>query len=99
MEKFSLSKFLSSFFQWLPWVKTFRYAIGIALIFGVILFVYLKFFAKSQTMKTIFTGHVETVNVIQNKKKALIPFIEPYIDQSSNRKLGTGIRAGIRWEF
>jgi len=50
-------------------------------------------------MKTIFTGHVETVNVIQNKKKALIPFIEPYIDQSSNRKLGTGIRAGIRWEF
>ena len=98
-EKFDIKKFIGSFAQWLPWVKTFRYAIGIALIFGVILTVYFKFFAKSQTMKTVFTGQVGTVNVIQNKKKALIPFIEPYIDQSRDRKFNTGIRAGIRWEF
>ena len=98
MEAFSLKKFFGSFFQWLPWVKTLRYAIGIALILGVILFVYLKF--KPQTQNTTFSGSVGKVNIIQNAKRFFIPFIEGGVEQRQGADaLNTYIRGGIRVEF
>ena len=50
-EKFSLLKFLGSFVQWLPWVKTARYAIGIAAIGLIGLTIYKAFFMPTQTTK------------------------------------------------
>jgi len=98
METFSLKKFFGSFFQWLPWVKTARYAIGIALIFGVILFVYLKF--KPQTQNTTFTGTVGKVNIVQSAKRFFIPFIEGGVEQRQGADaFNSYLRAGLRFEF
>ena len=52
-EKFSLFKFAGSFFQFLPWVKTLRYAAGIALIGFVGLTIYRAFFMPTQTTKQV----------------------------------------------
>ena len=96
-EKFSIVKFFSSFTQWLPWVKTLRYAIGIAIVLGVVFFVYLKF--KPQTQTTTFSGAVGKVNIIQNTKKLFIPFVEGGIEKNNNTNYETFIRAGLRFEF
>ena len=50
-EKFSLFKFAGSFFQFLPWVKTLRYAAGIALIGFVGLTIYRAFFMLTESTK------------------------------------------------
>jgi len=98
MEAFSFKKFFSSFFQWLPWVKSIRYAIGITLIFGVILFVYLKF--KPQTQNTTFSGTVGKVNIVQNVKRFFTPFVEGGVEQKQGADaLATYIRCGLRIEF
>jgi len=98
MEAFNLKKFFGSFFQWLPWVKTFRYAIGITLILGVILFIYFKF--RPQTQITTFSGAVGKVNIVQSAKRFFIPFIEGGVEQKQGADaLNTYIRAGIRIEF
>lgn len=96
-EKFSISKFFSSFTQWLPWVKTIRYVIGAALIIGVILFVYLKF--SSKTMSNVFKGNVGKVTINQSPKKLFIPFVEGGIEKNNSTKLETYIRTGLRFEF
>jgi hypothetical protein len=96
-EKFSIVKFFSSFTQWLPWVKTLRYAIGIAIVLGVVFFVYLKF--KPQNQTTTFSGAVGKVNIIQNTKKLFIPFVEGGVEKNNNTNYETFIRAGLRFEF
>lgn len=50
-EKFSLLKFAGSFFQFLPWAKTLRYAAGIALIGFVGLTIYRAFFMPTESTK------------------------------------------------
>lgn len=98
-EKFSISKFFGSFFQVLPWIKTIRYCLGAALILGVALFIYLKF--KPQTQTTTFSGSVGKVNIIQNTKRAFIPFVEGGVEKNTNSKrdFDTYLRAGLRFEF
>lgn len=99
IEKFDFGKFVGSFFQILPWVKTFRYVIGAVLIIGVILFVYFKF--KPQTQNTTFSGSVGKVNIISNPKRSWwipIPFVEIYGYKENDRQ-GTGGKFGARWEF
>ena len=98
-ERFSIAKFFSSFTQALPWIKTLRYAIGIALILGVCLFVYFRFFAKQQIMTNVFKGKVEKVEIHQNPKKALIPFVEGGVEKNNRTDFETYLRAGLRWEF
>jgi Ni,Fe-hydrogenase I cytochrome b subunit len=99
-EKFSLSKFLGSFTQWLPWVKTLRYTIGIIAILFLLFTIYKAFFEKKNAQK-ITIGSGSTVNIKQGEtqRKRFILFVEPYVDQSSNRKLGTGVRGGVRLEW
>ena len=58
------------------------------------------FFVKTNNQQ-IHIDPGSTVNIQQGdkQKKGLILFVEPYVDQSSNRKFGTGVRGGIRLEF
>ena len=93
-------KFFSSFFQAVPWIKTLRYAIGIATIIGIVLGIALvlgKF--KPQTQKIDLRGNTGKVTINQTPKKYFIPFVEPYVQKSSDEGFDTGIRAGMRFEF
>jgi len=98
MDSFSLTKFIMSFFQWLPWVKTIRHLVGIGIIIGIVLFTYQKFFKKNNVQTTTFSGNVEEVNIIQKPSRFFIPFIEGSVGQGSDG-LDTSIRGGARFEF
>jgi hypothetical protein len=88
-----------SFFQWLPWVKTFRYIIGIFIVLFVAYCIYTKFFKKPE-QNTTFQGAVETVNIIQNQKKKFIPFVEGWAGIKTNdANPEVGLRSGLRFEF
>ena len=98
MEPFSLIKFGKSFFEFLPWVKTMRYLIGIlivALIAGVI---YTKFFKKTNTQNTTFQGDVEEVNIINKASRVFIPFVEASIGDNDG-EFDAALRAGLRFEL
>lgn len=58
------------------------------------------FFEKKNTQNIqIGSGSNVTIKQGEQKRKNLIMFVEPYVDQSSNRKFGTGVRGGVRLEF
>ncbi|RJP27382.1 MAG: hypothetical protein C4533_07950 [Candidatus Omnitrophota bacterium] len=105
-ERFSLLKFAGSFFQFLPWVKTLRYAAGIALIGLVGLTIYRAFFMPTNKQITqIVAQPGSQVTVVEEKKKEAKklfrpqPFIEGYGFVESDGRNGLGGRLGIRIEF
>jgi hypothetical protein len=106
-EKFSLLKFVGSFFQFLPWVKTLRYAAGIALIGFVGLTIYRAFFmptesTKQETHIIAQPGAQVTVDQKKQEKKSGIevsPFVEGYGFVESDERKGVGAKAGVRVEF
>jgi hypothetical protein len=99
-EKFSITKFFGSFFQWLPWVKTLRYAIGVGAIVFALIFIYKAFFGKTQTQVIrAESGSNVRINQINVVKKTFIPFIEAGVEQRANSDMSTYIRAGLRVEF
>ena len=106
-EKFSLLKFAGSFFQFLPWVKTLRYAAGIALIGFVGLTIYRAFFMPTQITKQVAhiiaqPGAQVTIDQEKEEKKSGIevsPFVEGYGFVESDERKGAGAKAGVRVEF
>ena len=105
-EKFSLLKFLGSFAQVLPWVKTLRYAAGIALVGFIGLTIYRAFFMPTQTTKQethIIAQSGAQVTVDQKKQEKLgievSPFVEGYGFAESDNRKGVGGKAGVRVEF
>ncbi|MDP3786752.1 MAG: hypothetical protein Q8R05_04280 [Candidatus Omnitrophota bacterium] len=106
-EKFSLLKFLGSFVQWLPWVKTARYAVGLALIGFVGIMIYRAFFMPTQTTKQethiiAQTGSQVTIDQKREEKKSGIevrPFVEGYGFAESDDRKGVGAKAGVRIDF
>ena len=99
-DKFSLNKYVMSFFQWMPWVKTLRHLTGIIIIVCLIGFIYMKFFKKEAGQETTFSGDVGQVNIIQKTKRMFIPFVEGYAGvDSSDDDMHAGIRTGLRFEF
>jgi len=106
-ERFSLLKFAGSFFQFLPWVKTMRYAAGIALIGFVGLTIYRAFFMPTQTTKQVThiiaqPGAQVTVDQKREEKKSILeihPFVEGYGFAESDDRKGVGGKAGVRVEF
>lgn len=59
-----------------------------------------KAFFEKKNLQNIHIGSGSQVTIKQGEqKKNLILFVEPYVDQSSNRKFGTGVRGGVRLEF
>ena len=99
-DKPSLSKFVMSFFQWIPWLKTTRHLVGILIILVVVGGIYVKFFKKGNVQATTFQGDVKEVNIINKASRVFIPFVEGSIGQESgNDGLDTSIRTGLRFEF
>ena len=106
-EKFSLLKFLGSFAEWLPWVKTVRYAVGIALIGFIGIMIYRAFFMPTQTTKQethiiAQTGSQVTIDQKREEKKSGIevhPFVEGYGFAESDKRTGAGAKAGVRVDF
>lgn len=105
-EKFSLIKFIASFGQFLPWVKTARYALGILGIGFIGLTIYRAYFMPTTKQVThIVAQPGSQVTVIEEKKKetkklfALHPFVEGYGFAESDGRNGFGAKAGIRMEF
>ena len=106
-EKFDLFKFLGSFVQWLPWVKTARYAIGIAAIGLIGLTIYKAFFMPTQTTKqethiVAQSGSQVTIDQKREEKKSGVdvhPFVEGYGFAESDNRKGVGGKAGVRLDF
>ena len=104
-EKFSLLKFLGSFFQWLPWVKTARYAVGIAAIGIIGLTIYRAFFMPTRKEVTqIVAQSGSHVNIEQKKEDkksgvSVTPFVEGYGFAESDKRTGAGAKAGVRVDF
>ncbi|MFA5217174.1 hypothetical protein [Sulfuricurvum sp.] len=99
-EKFSIAKFFKSFFEILPWIKTTRHLIGIAIILVICLGVYQKFFKKNNVQQTTIKGNVDKLTIIQKPSRFFIPFAEGTVGQDSNGGgFDASIRAGVRVEF
>ena len=106
-EKFNLLKFLGSFFQFLPWVKTLRYAAGIALIGFIGLTIYRAFFMPTETTKqethiVAQPGSQVTIDQRREEKKPGVevhPFVEGYGFAESDDRKGVGGKAGVRVDF
>jgi hypothetical protein len=98
--KVDWGKWFKSFFEAVPWVKTLRYAVGIAIISGVVIgFTWVIIRFKPQTQKIDLRGNTGKVTINQTPRKYFIPFVEPYIQKDSGSGFDTGIRAGMRFEF
>jgi len=105
-EKFSLVKFVSSFGQFLPWIKTARYVLGFLGIAFIGLTIYRAYFMPTnKTVNNIVAQPGSQVTLVDDKKKenkkffALHPFIEGYGFAESDGRNGFGGKAGIRIEF
>ncbi len=106
-EKFNSLKFITSFFQVVPWVKTLRYAAGIALIGFIGLTIYRAFFMPTETTKQethiiAESGAQVTVDQKKEEKKSKIgvsPFVEGFGFAESNDRKGVGAKAGVRIDF
>lgn len=104
-EKFSLVKFISSFGQFLPWVKTVRYALGILGVGFIGLTIYRAYFMPTnKTVNNIVAeaGSHVSVETKKEEKKAWLsvhPFVEGYGFVESDARQGFGGKAGIRIEF
>ena len=106
-EKFNLLKFLGSFFQFLPWVKTLRYAAGFALLGLIGITVYRAFFMPTQTTKQethiiAQPGAQVTIDQKREEKKSGLevhPFVEGYGFAESDDRKGVGAKAGVRVDF
>ena len=104
MEAFNLMKFITSFFQLVPWVKTARYTIGIAVIGFVGLVIYRSFFLSTdKTINNIVAQSGAHVTVEQKKEEksrfGIRPFIEGYGFAESDDRRGVGGKAGLRLDF
>lgn len=74
-----------------------RLAFIAAILFLVI--VGIKSLFEKKQVQNVSMGPGSTATFIQKTDKRFAIFIEPYVDQSSNRKFGTGVRAGVRLEW
>ena len=105
LEKFNLFKFLGSFFQVLPWVKTARYVLGILGIGFIGLTIYRAYFMPTKKEVTQIVAqagsHVKIEQKREDKKSgvSISPFVEGYGFAESNDRKGIGAKAGVRVDF
>ena len=103
MEKFSFLKFFGSFFQVLPWIKTIRILLGILGISFIGLTIYRAYFMptkKEITHIVAETGSHVTYQVKKEKEGISVsPFVEGYGFAETDKRVGAGVRAGVRIDF
>lgn len=105
LEKFSLLKFLGSFTQVLPWVKTLRYTLGILGVGFIGLTIYRAYFMPTKREVTQIVAqsgsHVKIEQKKEEKKSniTISPFVEGYGFAESNDRKGVGAKAGVRVDF
>jgi hypothetical protein len=68
-------------------------------IVGAVVFGLITLFKKPTQQIIAKKGSNVQVTQINKSKRTFIPFVEGYVDQRSGDKMGTGIRAGLRFEF
>jgi len=102
-EKFDLLKFLGSFFQTLPWIKTARYVLGILGVGFIGLTIYRAYFMPTRKEVTQIVAqsgsHVSLTKREDKKGITVTPFIEGYGFAESDKRTGAGARAGVRVDF
>lgn len=82
--------------------KSWSIGLKIALLVFIIFTIYLAWIKPKQTQQqqiTIGRGGQATIIQKQTSKRMLIPFVEVGVGKSSEFKLDTYIRAGLRFEF
>jgi uncharacterized SAM-binding protein YcdF (DUF218 family) len=105
-EGFSLTKFIGSFFQVLPWIKTLRYAVGVALIGLIGLTIYRAFIMPTnQRSKKLILLLSQGAQITLDQKRQeksgmdINPFVEGYGFAESDNRKGVGGKAGLRIDF
>ena len=105
-ERFSPVKFVASFGQLLPWVKTVRYALGFLGVGFIGLTIYRAYFMPTNKQVTqIVAQSGSQVTVVEEKKKenkkllSIHPFVEGYGFVESDERKGAGAKAGVRIDF
>ena len=103
MEKFSFLKFFGSFIQVLPWIKTIRILLGILGISFIGLTIYRAYFMptkKEVTHIVAESGSYVTYQANKEKKGISVnPFVEGYGFVETDKRVGAGVRAGVRVDF
>ena len=78
------------------WLKTAGYGWRLLLILFAVFVIWRAFFMKTTS---VHVGSGGTAIINQAPKRFMIPFVEGYVGQENDRKMNTGLRAGIRCEF
>ena len=99
-EKFSVKRLLKSPLDPMYWVTVLSLVIPYIVIGLLALGVYNKFFKRNDSQKVI-AKEGSTVNLYQDRKRFMIPFIEGFSEIGDNGSSGFdfGARAGLRIEF
>lgn len=101
-EKITVSHLVTGAVQPKTAIKSFVFGLWIFFFVAIGFTVYRAWFKPLPTQHqdvTVEKGGTANITTIYKDKKAFIPFIEVYVDQRSEGTLGTGIRAGVRFEF
>ena len=103
MEKFSFLKFFGSFFQVLPWIKTIRILLGILGISFIGLTIYRAYFMPTKKEITHIVAETGSHVTYQVKKEregiSVNPFVEGYGFAETDKRMGAGVRVGVRVDF
>lgn len=97
-EEITASKLVTGAVQPKTGIKAFVFGLWILLFVAIGFTVYRAYFKPLPT-QNIKAEKGSNVNIYNQPKKFLIPWIEGYIGQASRGDMETGIRAGIRIEF
>ena len=83
------------------WYKTIGYGWRLAIVIVILFLVAIgvkSLFGKKQ-VQNVTMGPGSSATFIQKTGKRFAIFVEPYVDQASDHKFGTGVRGGVRWEW
>lgn len=103
-DKINAKEFVRGYAQPKNYVKAFIYGTIFLMIvgagFAVVYTVRSLFADKTQSNQLDLRGSKDAnVTIVQKDKRVLIPFVEGGFEQRWNEKMGTYIRAGVRFEL
>ena len=100
VEKFSLKKLAVSPLKPMWWVKSGSLGIPWIIVAFILFTFYIAYFKKKPDTNRVIAKEGSTVNIISDRKRLFIPFIEGYTEKDSSTDFfNFGMRAGLRFEF